>query len=885
MASIVEFSRLSAILTLDISQFLRNSEIAQKRMVKLGTTASRVGGTISRGFGLVFALLGGVAVKAASDFSEANSRLRALVKDGTFEELSNQARTLGETTVFTQQEIANTQFELKKLGTTGRELLNILPGIANLSGALGEDLTTSATAVREALNIYRLESSQAQRVTDLFASAVANSALTIGSLREGFKNVGPILQAQNLSIEDSVALLALLANNAIKGSLGGTKLRSTFNKLGATFSDGNKSLALLQKNTLNYTDLLSLLNSRSVVVGSIIKSQSSELDDLKIKFNNATASASAFADELEGELFFSVGQIKNAINSLGIELGAALKPAVEGMRDALVGMAKNFRELDPAAKEMFGVLLIGIPVVGAMTFALGQLAIAAAALTSVFGLVVALVGALGLAFAYDSYIVNKYQGQALRAAEATEDLRESLDGFTNGPKKGTAQDYLSIFIKTNKAIEKTYTQADKLLEREFQLRDMLFLTPTQQKELALIQDNLVAIRGQREALRDLGGAALTNLSAVSTQEDAYKRMLDFAVEVKSAEAERVLITKEEESRLAKIEKINERIRDIVRDRQTDLIPVDLDKTIQKVNDQFKDLEQQILALDGDLSVLNRFKQILIDLEKDEAAKGLADFTADLKDMSDQVGSSDIEQTLNGIQKGIKRLKEEATAKGAGPEVFLLIDEYESKQSIEAWQDYWSKAIETAEKGSRKVAGYVGTDLENQITAVRQKGEELLKIEGLTQSQRIAIQEETNSRVEELEKEAAQKTQRLALRQLSVLVQFTNVLGKSFADSLTSGKNFFKGLGDFFLQFFQRIIAKLIALVALFAILTVLSGGTSAIAGVAQSALGGQNLGQFITTGFTGGGAGGGGGTPGFRLAGDDLVMSTQRSGRSLTRIG
>ena len=114
----------------------------------------------------------------------------------------------------------------------------------------------------------------------------------------------------------------------------------------------------------------------------------------------------------------------------------------------------------------------------------------------------------------------------------------------------------------------------------------------------------------------------------------------------------------------------------------------------------------------------------------------------------------------------------------------------------------------------------------------------------------------------------------------------STIGNTFSNALTNGTNFFQELGKSFLRFFAAIIGKVVALIALFAVLNVLSGGIFAGTGIAQTssaALGGNNLGQFIALGL-GANTGVSGGSPGFRLAGGDLVLSSERSGRAFTRV-
>ena len=120
------------------------------------------------------------------------------------------------------------------------------------------------------------------------------------------------------------------------------------------------------------------------------------------------------------------------------------------------------------------------------------------------------------------------------------------------------------------------------------------------------------------------------------------------------------------------------------------------------------------------------------------------------------------------------------------------------------------------------------------------------------------------------------------------------IGRGFADAILGIKGFGQALKDSLIRALDAVITKVISLIALYAILFALSGpgGTTGSLGTfLKAGFGGGdfNAVAFDTFSFLGGGrsatGGGGGSRQGFRLQGKDLVLSTQRSGRSLTRIG
>lgn len=73
----------------------------------------------------------------------------------------------------------------------------------------------------------------------------------------------------------------------------------------------------------------------------------------------------------------------------------------------------------------------------------------------------------------------------------------------------------------------------------------------------------------------------------------------------------------------------------------------------------------------------------------------------------------------------------------------------------------------------------------------------------------------------------------------------NILSNSFAELFSSTGEGFKGMINEMIAGIERLVAELLARAAIFGILTIISGGTGELAGIAKSLLGGRSLGQFV----------------------------------------
>ena len=211
---------------------------------------------ISTGVGAVVVAIGALATlfiaaaKASIVFEKSTSNLKAVlagtaesaqVLDDDMEALTKQAKTLGSTTSFTASQVLELQTNLSKLGFTTTEILNTTGATLDLAAALEIDLGTAAKFAGGTIRAFGLDTQDAQRIVDSMALSTNLSGLNFNTLSEALSKVGPVANAVGASIEETTAILAVLADNTIDGSLAGTALKNVFielNKRNLTLMEG-----------------------------------------------------------------------------------------------------------------------------------------------------------------------------------------------------------------------------------------------------------------------------------------------------------------------------------------------------------------------------------------------------------------------------------------------------------------------------------------------------------------------------------------------------------------------------------------------------------------------------------------------------------------------
>lgn len=112
-------------------------------------------------------------------------------------------------------------------------LLGVTADVITLSKASNGVLSIkdSAEAVTGSLNQFGEEASQSTRYINVLAAGAKAGSSEIMDTAGAFKVAGAVLRANNISFEESNALVQALAGKMIKGSEAGTALRNIFSKL------------------------------------------------------------------------------------------------------------------------------------------------------------------------------------------------------------------------------------------------------------------------------------------------------------------------------------------------------------------------------------------------------------------------------------------------------------------------------------------------------------------------------------------------------------------------------------------------------------------------------------------------------------------------------
>ncbi|WBF43938.1 phage tail tape measure protein [Serratia rubidaea] len=174
--------------------------------------------------------------------SDTQATLGLAKDDKQLAAIRQQARDIGATTAFSPTDVARTQSVLAKSGFNGDAILKSTESTVNLALASDLDIADAADIITNMQSSFNLPIGEIQRVADVMTKGFTSSNSNLMDFGEAMKYVAPIAEAAGASIEDTTAMLGVLADNGIKGSMAGTAASAMFTRLQAPVGQAQDAL-------------------------------------------------------------------------------------------------------------------------------------------------------------------------------------------------------------------------------------------------------------------------------------------------------------------------------------------------------------------------------------------------------------------------------------------------------------------------------------------------------------------------------------------------------------------------------------------------------------------------------------------------------------------
>lgn len=339
---------------------------------KVTSTAFKVGGALA-------AVVGGLSLKdiiqEGKDFEQQMHNTFAVMNpeektNDNFKALEDQAKSLGEQTVFTLKEVATAQTELVKAGFNTQQTMSALPGLLSMASAGELDLERATTIAASSLRMFGLETDQTQRVADVLSYAANATSADVEGLGYAMKYAGSYAHAANYSFEEATGALAMLTNYGLDASTAGTVFRGTMKNIIAPTDKASKELDRLglkftdnSGNVKHFATIIDELNNKTKKM-----SQADRLNSLSKIFDSRALTGVLSMMTAGGDA------IRDMENKLKKSQGSAAETAAEKL-NTIEGQWKLFQskmsgakisifeEMKPIIKDVLSYANDKIPVV------------------------------------------------------------------------------------------------------------------------------------------------------------------------------------------------------------------------------------------------------------------------------------------------------------------------------------------------------------------------------------------------------------------------------------------------------------------------------------------------------------------------------------------
>ena len=264
------------------------------------------------------AIVGAFAVKSVQAFiafEDQMVRTKAILGDrgvgGEAERLEANIREIGRTTRFTAAQVAEAAQQFALAGISVSEMVDdkALEGLVQLSIAAGTDVKTAAGIAIASVKGFRLEMADMGRVNDVLVKTFTSTNTTIETLGESLKMAAPTAAAAGISIEETAAAVGALGNAGIQGTMAGTGLRMSINKLLRPSADARKAMA-----KLGLDGILTLQPAGQAAQASM-KTLTFEIESSQKQVEATTSALKTLTAEMNG---MSMEQQKNNLDIMKI---------------------------------------------------------------------------------------------------------------------------------------------------------------------------------------------------------------------------------------------------------------------------------------------------------------------------------------------------------------------------------------------------------------------------------------------------------------------------------------------------------------------------------------------------------------------------------------
>jgi len=345
----------------------------------LGMMQSRMGYAML-GMSAAIAGLGVVAVKSFAGFDQAMKNT-ASVTNATAEQidiLAEVAKELGTIGTASATDVASAMYFLGSAGYDVREIFESIQPVMYLAVATQTDMADTARILMQTLKAFGKEAQEATHFAEVFAAGISSSQLRMEWLGSSMKHLGPVAHEVGMSIEETVAALAMLHDVGIQAGMAGRHLRrmiqgtikdtdkakETLAKYGLTLEDISikehgfaKVMETLREKNAQLVDIFALFGLRASASAAALVRNAKAFEEYLENVQDGTALMRMFNTQMEG-LQAQFIKLKNTFTVLLYQVITPLIPTIRIVVEELTKFIKRLSQLPQWVHILMGITAI-----------------------------------------------------------------------------------------------------------------------------------------------------------------------------------------------------------------------------------------------------------------------------------------------------------------------------------------------------------------------------------------------------------------------------------------------------------------------------------------------------------------------------------------------
>ena len=307
----------------------------------------------------------GNTIEVGKAFDSSMSNVAAL-SGATAEDLQmlrDTAKEFGSTTKFSASEAADALGYMALAGWDAQTSASALGGVLDLAAASGMDLAAASDMVTDYMSAFGMEAQKSGYFADVMAYAQANANTNVTQLGEAFKNSAANMNAAGQDIETVTSLLAMMANQGLKGSEAGTALTAVMRDMTSKMDEGAIAIGDASVQVMdaegNYRDLTDILRDVEAATNGMGDAEKASalsatftadsIKGLNLMLNAGVDEAAKFEDQLRKSDGSAADMAKTMNDNLNGDL-TNLGSKLEGVQIAI------YEKFEPALRDGVKVL-------------------------------------------------------------------------------------------------------------------------------------------------------------------------------------------------------------------------------------------------------------------------------------------------------------------------------------------------------------------------------------------------------------------------------------------------------------------------------------------------------------------------------------------------